>query len=78
MAADQHLRRADLMATALTDVLKLHDAECTTLSWPLQADHPAIADDCASRSKTVGFTGVVVADRAEERQPGRRSAGPWR
>src|SRR6516164_8589325 len=33
---------ADLVATAITDAMKLHDAESTTLSWPPRADHPGI------------------------------------
>ena len=30
---------ADLLATELTDALKLHGAECTTMCWPQHADH---------------------------------------
>ena len=30
---------ADVMATTLTDALKLHGAECTTMCWPQHADH---------------------------------------
>jgi polyketide synthase 5 len=49
-----------LMATALTDAFKLHDTECTTLSWPLHADHPAIAERLQEQIAGGTFTGVVV------------------
>ncbi|WP_044096392.1 type I polyketide synthase, partial [Mycobacterium canetti] len=29
----------DLVAAQLTDALKVHDAQCTTMSWPQRADH---------------------------------------
>ncbi len=33
----------DLVAAQLTDALKVHDAQCTTMSWPQRADHAAQA-----------------------------------
>ena len=39
LAADQHHRHADLVATTLTDALKTHGAQCTTMCWPPHADH---------------------------------------
>ena len=32
---------AHLLATGLTDALKLHGAECTTMFWPQHGDHGA-------------------------------------
>ncbi len=51
---------ADLAVKALTDAMKLHDAECTTLSWPPQADHRAMADRLRSKIEKGGYAGVVV------------------
>ncbi len=51
---------ADLVAAELTDALKLHDAECKTLPWPQQADHPAIAGQLRSEIASGRFGGVVV------------------
>ncbi|HTY28778.1 MAG TPA: sulfolipid-1 biosynthesis phthioceranic/hydroxyphthioceranic acid synthase, partial [Mycobacterium sp.] len=51
---------ADLVATELTDALKLHDADCTTLSWPRRGDHKAYAERMCSHITGGGFTGVVV------------------
>ncbi len=38
----------DMLATALTDALKVHDAQCTTLSWP-QHGRPCSARGAAAR-----------------------------
>ena len=51
---------ADMVAATFTDALKLHDAECTTLSWPQQADHPAITERLHDQIARGGYTGVVV------------------
>jgi polyketide synthase 5 len=62
-----------LMATALTDAFKLHDTECTTLAWPLQADHPAIAQRLRDQIAGGSFTGVIVltdpSDGADDQSP---------
>ncbi|MCV7075502.1 alcohol dehydrogenase catalytic domain-containing protein, partial [Mycobacterium szulgai] len=50
----------DLVATELTDALKLHDAQCTTMSWPHQADHTAQAARLRGQFEAGGFSGVVV------------------
>ena len=65
---------ADLVATAFTDVLKLHDVQSTTLSWPPQADHPAIADRLRSQIEKVGFTGVVLLTEPKNGNPDDESA----
>ncbi|MBS4726893.1 type I polyketide synthase [Mycobacterium sp. SM1] len=51
---------ADVMATQLTDALKLGGAHCTTMCWPPQADHRANAGLLGSHLGAGGFTGVVV------------------
>ncbi len=51
---------ADVVATKLTDTLKLHGAECTTMCWPQQADHPANAEVLRGGLGGGGVTGVVV------------------
>jgi polyketide synthase 5 len=51
---------ANLMATALTDAMKPHEAECTTLSWPQQADHRAIAERLRREIERGGYAGMVV------------------
>nr|WP_230866292.1 hypothetical protein [Mycobacterium canetti] len=49
---------ADLLATELTDALKLREAQCTTMSWPQRADHAAQAARLRDQLGTGGFTGV--------------------
>ncbi|MBW0012154.1 sulfolipid-1 biosynthesis phthioceranic/hydroxyphthioceranic acid synthase, partial [Mycobacterium sp.] len=51
---------ADLVAAAFADAMKLHEAECTTLSWPQHADHPAIAERLRGEIEKGGYAGVVV------------------
>ncbi|MDI3314309.1 MAG: sulfolipid-1 biosynthesis phthioceranic/hydroxyphthioceranic acid synthase [Mycobacterium sp.] len=51
---------ADVMATRLTDALKLSGAHCTTMCWPQQADHEATALTLGSHLGSGGFSGVVV------------------
>jgi polyketide synthase 5 len=65
---------ADMVAAAMTDALKLHDAECTTLSWPQQADHAAIAERLHSQIAGGGFTGVVVLTGPKNGSPDSESA----
>jgi polyketide synthase 5 len=60
---------ADLVATELTDALKLHDADCTTLSWPHDGEHPAIADRMRSHITGGGFTGVVLLTAPKNGNP---------
>nr|WP_156687033.1 type I polyketide synthase [Mycobacterium sp. Marseille-P9652] len=64
---------ADLVATAYTDALKLHDAECTTLSWPDYADHSATAARLRELIARGGFTGVVLVTAAKNGNPDEES-----
>ena len=78
MAADQHLRRRrSALATALTDALKLHGAECTTMCWPQQADHAADAERLRSQLDDGGFTGVVVLTRPSAGNPDEAVCRTW-
>ncbi|PND57046.1 polyketide synthase [Mycobacterium sp. ENV421] len=54
----------DLLASALTDALKLNDADVTTMSWPQQADHVGNAERLASYFAEGGFDNVVVVSPA--------------
>ncbi|QUR69706.1 acyltransferase domain-containing protein [Mycobacterium spongiae] len=51
---------AELVATELTDALKVHDAQCTTMAWPRRTDHALQAARLRDQLETGGFTGVVV------------------
>ncbi|ORV41575.1 polyketide synthase [Mycobacterium conspicuum] len=51
---------AHLLATGLTDALKLHGAECTTMFWPQQGDHAPAAEVLRGQLGEGGFAGVVV------------------
>ena len=51
---------ADVVATKLTDALKLLGAKCTTMTWPQKADHRANAEQLVSQLAAGGFNGVVV------------------
>ncbi len=51
---------ADVVATKLTDALKLQGAQCTTMCWPQHADHVATARELSNHLVEGGFTGVVV------------------
>ena len=60
---------ADHVAAAFTDAMKLHDAECTTLSWPSQADHPAVAEGLRGEIEKGGYAGVVVLTEPKTGNP---------
>ena len=60
---------ADLLASALTDALKLNDADVTTMSWPQQADHAANAERLGSFFTEGGFDNVVVVSAARNGCP---------
>ena len=51
---------ADVVATALTDALKNHGAQCTTMCWPQNADSAANAEQLKNHLRGGGFTGVVI------------------
>ncbi len=69
---------AHLLATGLTDALKLHGAECTTMFWPQHGDHSAAAQVLRGQLGEGGFAGVVVVtgpkngNPDEECRPARR------
>ena len=69
--SDNGLMASPLMT--LTDAFKLHDTECTTLSWPLHADHPAIAGRLRDQIAAGSFTGIIVltdpSDGADDQSP---------
>ncbi len=53
----------DLLATGLTDALKLHGAECATMCWPQHANdasHIVDAERLRNQIDSACFTGVVV------------------
>ena len=51
---------ADVVATTLTDALKNHGAQCTTMCWPPHADHTSNAEQLRNHLRAGGFTGVVI------------------
>ena len=51
---------ADVVATTLTDALKIHGAQCTTMCWPQHADHTSNAEQLGNHLRAGGFTGVVI------------------
>lgn len=55
----------DGVAAALTHTLTQRDAQCTTLHWPLDADHLACAEELRNRLRTGGFTGLVIMTGAK-------------
>ncbi|HEY0688292.1 MAG TPA: polyketide synthase dehydratase domain-containing protein, partial [Kribbella sp.] len=50
----------DVVTTALTDALKNHGAQCTTMCWPQQADFTANAEELRNHLRPGGFSGVVI------------------
>ncbi len=65
---------AHLLATALTDALKLHSAECTTMFWPLHGDHGAAAEVLRGQLGEGGFAGVVVVTGPKNGNPDEQCA----
>ncbi|MDT5222472.1 MAG: polyketide synthase 5, partial [Mycobacterium sp.] len=57
----------DMVATQLTDALKMHDAQSTTMSWPLHGDHEAERRRLREQFESRVFSGLVVLT---ERQSG--------
>ena len=51
---------ADVVATSLTDALKSHGAQCTSMCWPPHADHTSNAEQLRNHLRAGGFTGVVI------------------
>ena len=60
---------AHLLATGLTDALKLHGAECTTMFWPQRSDHSAAAQVLRGQLGEGGFAGVVVVTGPKNGNP---------
>ncbi len=60
----------NLLATGLSDALKVHNAEITTMWWPQHVDHAASAGQLGLElngvSRVVVLTGPPVGDTAEE------------
>ena len=50
----------DVVATALTDSLKSHGAQCTSMCWLQQADVTANAEEIRNHLRAGGFSGVVI------------------
>ncbi|GFG73622.1 polyketide synthase [Mycobacterium botniense] len=51
---------ADQVTALLTDALKNHDAQCTTMCWPQHADHILNAEQLKGHVQAGGFNGVVI------------------
>ena len=51
---------ADVVATKLTDALKAHGAQCTSMCWPHQAGYSSNGEQLGSRLRAGEFTGVVI------------------
>lgn len=51
---------ADVVAAELTDALKLHSAQCTTMCWTQQVERLSNGEALGSRVRAGGFDGVVV------------------
>ncbi|MCV7195509.1 acyltransferase domain-containing protein [Mycobacterium angelicum] len=63
----------ELVAAELTDALKVHDAQCSMISWPFQADHVAQAARLRDQLGTGGFTGVMVLTAPRNGHPDEES-----
>src|SRR6202011_5614171 len=64
----------DMVATELTDALKMHDAQSTTMSWPQKADHAAQAQRLRDQFGAGGVTGVVGVAPPQNGAPDEESA----
>ncbi len=63
----------DAVATSLTDALRSHGAQATTMSWPPHADHDRTADQLGTHLRAGGFTGLVILTGPESRDTDDRS-----
>ncbi len=59
----------DLLSSKMVDALKLNEAEVTTMSWPLHADHLTNADRLRKTLIEGGFTGVAVVTQPRNDYP---------
>ena len=64
---------ADAVATAYAEALTLHEAESTTLAWPDDADHKAVAARLHDLIARGGFSGVVVLTAPKSDSPDEKS-----
>ncbi|HEX6401996.1 MAG TPA: sulfolipid-1 biosynthesis phthioceranic/hydroxyphthioceranic acid synthase, partial [Pseudonocardiaceae bacterium] len=69
---------ADVLATATTDALKSHGAQCSAMCWPQNADFASNAEQLTDQLRGGAFTGVVILtgpqngdDEAQSSQLGR-------
>ena len=62
---------ADAAASALTDALTQREAQCATVSWPVQGDHEAAAAALQAQLGAGGPTGVVVLAGPRRQRPRR-------
>jgi phthioceranic/hydroxyphthioceranic acid synthase len=60
---------ADAAATALTEALTLREAQCATVSWPVQGNHQAGAEALRAQLGAGGPTGVVVLAGPRDSDP---------
>jgi len=51
---------ADVLATQLTDALKLNGAQCTSMCWPQHADHSSNGEALRNQLRAARFDGLVV------------------
>lgn len=51
---------ADVVAAELTDALKHHGAQCTTMCWPLGSNDPSNADQLRNHLRAGGHRGMVI------------------
>jgi len=51
---------ADMVATTLTDAMKNHGAQCTTMCWPPHTDHTSNTELLGEYLRAGTFTGVVI------------------
>ena len=60
---------AHLLATGLTDALKLHGAECTTMFWPQHGGHGPAAELLRGQLGEGRFAGIVVVTGPKNGNP---------
>ncbi|MGO9151586.1 sulfolipid-1 biosynthesis phthioceranic/hydroxyphthioceranic acid synthase [Mycobacterium sp.] len=65
---------ADVVATELTDALKLQGAECTAMCWPQHEDHVTTARRLRGHLGEQAIAGVVVLTGPRNGQPDEESA----
>ncbi len=60
---------ADVVANSLTDALKVARMQCTTMSWPQEADHSSRAEQLTSHLRAGGLNGLVVLTGTKNGNP---------